>query len=65
MKDTLTFDFSSKKWTLLNPSNPFTTPPGRRRHSGTFVGKHLVIFGGYDGNFLNDMYYAKFDSFHI
>lgn len=34
-------------------------PKARRRHSGCFIGSCLVIFGGFDGNYFNDLFYAN------
>ena len=30
-------------------------PKARRRHSSLFVSGSLIMFGGFDGNFFNDL----------
>lgn len=34
-------------------------PKPRRRHCGCFVGSSLVIFGGFNGEYFNDLYYIN------
>ena len=36
-------------------------PKPRRRHSAVFVSSTLVMFGGFDGEFFNDMHLLNFD----
>jgi hypothetical protein len=45
--------FSKNKFT-------FSQPVPRRRHSSVFLGDQMIIFGGFDGDFYNDMHYATF-----
>jgi len=33
-----------------------TAPVKRRRHNSCFIGASLIIFGGYNGEFLKDFY---------
>ena len=35
-------------------------PKPRRRHSAVFVSSTLVMFGGFDGEFFNDMHLLNF-----
>jgi hypothetical protein len=34
-------------------------PKPRRRHSGTFVGSCLIVFGGFNGQYFNDLNYIN------
>jgi len=34
-------------------------PKARRRHSGGFIGSSLVIYGGFDGNYFDDLVYIN------
>ncbi len=34
-------------------------PKPRRRHSSTFIGSNMVVFGGFNGQYFNDMYYIN------
>lgn len=36
-------------------------PKPRRRHSAVFVSSTLVMFGGFDGEFFNDMHLLHFE----
>jgi hypothetical protein len=31
-------------------------PKARRRHSTVFIASSLIMFGGFDGNFYNDLH---------
>jgi hypothetical protein len=37
-------------------------PKPRRRHSAVFVSGSLILFGGFDGNFFNDLQILDFQS---
>ena len=39
-------------------------PKPRRRHSAVFVSSTLVMFGGFDGEFFNDMHLLNFGHDH-
>ena len=39
-------------------------PKPRRRHSAVFVSSTLVMFGGFDGEFFNDMHLLNFSQEH-
>jgi N-acetylneuraminic acid mutarotase len=47
------FDPIKMKWTELEI--PGVLPKPRRRHSALFVSSSLCMFGGFDGNFYNDL----------
>ena len=47
------FDTEKLEWTLVEVGHP--QPKPRRRHSAIFVSKCLVMFGGFDGEFFNDL----------
>ncbi|MCB0369688.1 MAG: hypothetical protein KDD45_09665 [Bdellovibrionales bacterium] len=34
-------------------------PTARRRHSGGFIGSSLVLFGGFDGSYFDDLFYIN------
>jgi hypothetical protein len=37
-------------------------PKARRRHSAVFVSSTIAMFGGFDGEFFNDMHLLHFDA---
>jgi hypothetical protein len=41
-------------WNEIKLKGPLPKP--RRRHSSVFIGSSLMMFGGFDGNFYNDLY---------
>ncbi len=41
------------KWKELDIVGPL--PKARRRHSALFISGSLVMFGGFDGNFYDDL----------
>lgn len=47
------FDAEELKWRSIDIQGPL--PKARRRHSCLFVSGSLIMFGGFDGNFYNDM----------
>lgn len=34
-------------------------PAARRRHGGGFIGSSLVLFGGFDGNYFDDLFHIN------
>ena len=34
-------------------------PKPRRRHCGCFVGSNLMVFGGFNGEYFNDLFYIN------
>jgi N-acetylneuraminic acid mutarotase len=47
------FDPFKNKWTEIEIADP--KPKPRRRHSALFISGSLIMFGGFDGNFFNDV----------
>jgi hypothetical protein len=53
------------EWKLLQTSgDPIEA---RRGHSGTIVGKHMIIFGGINskGKYLDDLYHMDLSNIHF
>ena len=60
----MVFNFKTQTWNLWKCKSPFSYVPwARRRHSSVFMQNQMVMFGGFDGKFYNDMNYAVFESF--
>jgi hypothetical protein len=55
------FDPIKMKWKELSITGPL--PKARRRHSALFVSGSLVMFGGFDGNFYNDLNIVDFQTY--
>lgn len=54
------FDPARMRWKEIPITQ--THPKPRRRHSAVFVSEALVMFGGFDGNFYNDLNILDFMS---
>lgn len=54
------FDLETKKWSNIEING--ITPKPRRRHSAIFVSGSLVMFGGFDSSFYNDLHVLDFVS---
>lgn len=54
------FDPVLNKWKEIELSEP--KPKARRRHSALFISGSLVMFGGFDGNFYNDLNVLDFQT---
>jgi len=54
ISDLFVFDPETLKWSEITFSGRIPIP--RRRHSAVFISSSLVMFGGFDGNFYNDLY---------
>lgn len=52
------FDYPQMKWRQIEVAGQ--QPKPRRRHSAIFVSGSMVMFGGFDGNFFNDMHILDF-----
>jgi N-acetylneuraminic acid mutarotase len=52
------FNFKTQKWKEIKAHGQMPKP--RRRHSSVFVGNSIVMFGGFDGSFFNDMQIMDF-----
>ena len=48
------FDFDLSQWKEIEFCEP--KPKPRRRHSAIFISGSMIMFGGFDGNFYNDMH---------
>jgi len=48
------------KWREINIGE--SKPKPRRRHSALFISGSLVMFGGFDGNFYNDLNILDFQA---
>jgi len=59
--DIYSFDVKTQQWNeVILKRLTFNSPVPRRRHSAVFLGNQMIIFGGFDGSFYNDMQYATF-----
>jgi N-acetylneuraminic acid mutarotase len=47
------FDPAQNKWREIEIADP--KPKPRRRHSAVFISGSLIMFGGFDGTFYNDI----------
>ena len=54
ISDLFVFDPETLKWSEITFSGRIPVP--RRRHSAVFISSSLVMFGGFDGNFYNDLH---------
>ena len=54
------FDPIAVQWREIEISDP--KPKPRRRHSALFISGSLVMFGGFDGNFYNDLNILDFQA---
>ena len=34
-------------------------PKGRRRATASFIGSSMILFGGFNGDYFNDLYYIN------
>jgi len=58
LNDLWRFDIKKNQWRVIVPRSDL--PPARDRHSMVSTNKNLYVFGGYNGNFLNDLYSYNF-----
>jgi N-acetylneuraminic acid mutarotase len=58
INDVYEFDPNRRKWREVETADP--KPKPRRRHSAIFVSGSLILFGGFDGNFYNDLHVLDF-----
>ena len=56
MNDLFRIDLDSYQITEIETDKK---PSPRRRHGGGFIGSSLVMFGGFDGNYFNDLFYIN------
>lgn len=52
LSDLYSFDLENQKFERINVVK---SPPARRRHSAVFIASSLLMFGGFDGDFYNDL----------
>lgn len=57
LNDLLVFDPTKNALKTLKTS--IELPKARRRHSACFVGSCMIIFGGFNGEYYNDLYYIN------
>ena len=57
MNDLLVLDIEKNTLKTLKISSEL--PKARRRHSACFVGSCMLIFGGFNGEYYNDLYYIN------
>jgi hypothetical protein len=55
------FDPETMKWKEIDVTAS-QLPKPRRRHSAIFISGTLVMFGGFDGNFYNDLHILDFQN---
>ena len=56
MKDLVSVDISTG---FVRTESTVNEPCARRRHSGGFIGSSLVLFGGFDGVYFDDLFYIN------
>lgn len=54
ISDLFVFDPKTMKWSEITFSGRIPKP--RRRHSAVFISSSLIMFGGFDGDFFNDLH---------
>ncbi len=54
ISDLFVFDPETMKWSEITFLNRIPKP--RRRHSAVFISSSLIMFGGFDGEFFNDLH---------
>ena len=57
LNDLLVFD--PEKNTIKNLKTSVQLPKARRRHSACFIGSCMIIFGGFNGEYYNDLNYIN------
>lgn len=55
MNDLLVIDFQTN--TIKAVKGVLDAPIARRRHCAAFIGSSLMIFGGFNGEYFNDLNY--------
>ena len=54
ISDLHSFDIETQKWSQIELGQAMPKP--RRRHSVVFVGSSFMMFGGFDGEFYQDLH---------
>lgn len=57
LNDVLLLDPQKDQITTLKVSGD--VPKARRRHSACFLGSNMLIFGGFNGEYFNDLHYIN------
>jgi N-acetylneuraminic acid mutarotase len=57
LNDILVLDPSKDQITMLKLQGEL--PKARRRHSSCFLGSSMLIFGGFNGEYFNDLHYIN------
>ena len=59
ISDLYYLDFKTEKWSEIKTKHQLPKP--RRRHSAVFIRGSLIMFGGFDGDFYNDLHVLHLD----
>ena len=59
LNDVLVIDVTSNSLRGLKISSTSEPPKPRRRHSACFVGSCMIAFGGFNGEYFNDLHYIN------
>ena len=57
LNDLYMFSTVTNEWTKMPEST--STPKPRRRHTASMVGSCMFVFGGFDGNFFEDLHFVN------
>lgn len=60
LNDVFVFDPATESWFEIEIIQRIPKP--RRRHTAVFIASSLIIFGGFDGEFYNDLYCMHLNS---
>lgn len=58
LNDVLAADIAKNTMTTLKVSSA-DVPKARRRHSACFIGSNMLVFGGFNGYYFNDLHYIN------
>jgi leucine-zipper-like transcriptional regulator 1 len=62
VNDFYEYNFSTKRWSLIEPNTGHPPPSPRDRHVAVVYRNSFFVFGGFDGNSrVNDFYEYSFD----
>lgn len=59
MFDLCWYDIKNNTWQRVKSSADSEDIPARRRQSWVFVGNQFIVFGGFEGQFINQMYFGE------
>ena len=63
LNDIHRFNIENQKWKTVSLVES-KTPKSRRRHSCVMIGRSIVMFGGFDGEFFNDLHVLPLKSIY-